>query len=496
MRERRLRAQIEPDQGGGHRDQHDGGHEHRRHLVRQPPDRRLGALGFFHQLDDPRQGGVRAHPGGPVDQRAALVQGTGGDAVAGALGHRHRLAGEHGFVQPAAAFFHFAVHGDFLARAHPHAVAGHHLFHRNVLFAAVTQHAGGFGAQVEQAFDGGAGLAPGAHFQGQAQADQADDHGAGFEIDMAGRFRHQPRRQHHHHGVQPGGAGAQRDQRVHVGVVVAQRLPGADEERPSGHRQHRQGDHAHRQPGGLAPGARLHRHAAAEQAPQHQRCAHAQAVAGVAQQLPVVGLLALLPFLVGAARVLDHAGAVAGAFHRADQIPRCRPAAYPGAVVGQVHARLADAGHAAQGGFDAANAGGAGGAGDRKLDVAAGPGTVAAFGFGLRLRLRLGRRFHAVTALRQGAGQCLGPGVAAHGDRLFIEIHLDLVGAGHRPEGGPDFIGAALAGGALNRQVMRAHGGGFRIDQREQRSVTSVKPWGNPKVKQGVAARLKNDKKA
>jgi|TARA_R100001039_G_C1743077_1_gene49504 hypothetical protein len=43
---------------------------------------------------------------------------------------------------------------------------------------------------------------------------------------------------------------------------------------------------------------------------------------------------------------------------------------------------------------------------------------------------------------------------------------------------------------------MRAHGGGFRIDQREQRSVTSVKPWGNPKVKQGVAARLKNDKKA
>jgi hypothetical protein len=43
---------------------------------------------------------------------------------------------------------------------------------------------------------------------------------------------------------------------------------------------------------------------------------------------------------------------------------------------------------------------------------------------------------------------------------------------------------------------MRAHGGGFRIDQREQRSVTSVKPWGNPKVKQGVAARLKSDKKA
>ena len=119
--------------------------------------------------------------------------------------------------------------------------------------------------------------------------------------------------------------------------------------------------------------------------------------------------------------------------------------------------------------------------------------TALSSGFFLFL---LGRRFHAVTALRQGAGQCLGPGVAAHGDRLFIEIHLDLVGAGHRPEGGPDFFGAALAGGALNRQVMRAHGGGFRIDQREQRSVTSVKPWGNPKVKQGVAARLKNDKKA
>ena len=63
------------------------------------------------------------------------------------------------------------------------------------------------------------------------------------------------------------------------------------------------------------------------------------------QQLPVVGLFALFPFLVGAARVVDHAGAVAGALHRADQIARGRPAAHPGAVVGQVHARLADAGH-------------------------------------------------------------------------------------------------------------------------------------------------------
>jgi hypothetical protein len=44
--------------------------------------------------------------------------------------------------------------------------------------------------------------------------------------------------------------------------------------------------------------------------------------------------------------------------------------------------------------------------------------------------------------------------------------------------------------------MVRAHGIGFRVRQREQRSVTSVKPGGNPKVKQGVPARLKNDKKA
>jgi hypothetical protein len=43
---------------------------------------------------------------------------------------------------------------------------------------------------------------------------------------MTGKTGYLLRKQHHRHGIQPGTAGAQRDQGIHIGIVTTQRLPG------------------------------------------------------------------------------------------------------------------------------------------------------------------------------------------------------------------------------------------------------------------------------
>ncbi len=78
--------QSQEDAGGGseqppggegqRRDDEDGRHEHRRHAVGQTLDRRSRALGFFHQLDDPGERGLRADPGGAEHEGARAVHGA------------------------------------------------------------------------------------------------------------------------------------------------------------------------------------------------------------------------------------------------------------------------------------------------------------------------------------------------------------------------------------------------------------------------------------
>ena len=54
---------------------------------------------------------------------AVAVHRRAGHLVARRLGHRHGLARDHGFVHPARALEHLAVHGHFLAGLHAQAVA-------------------------------------------------------------------------------------------------------------------------------------------------------------------------------------------------------------------------------------------------------------------------------------------------------------------------------------------------------------------------------------
>ena len=143
MHHRRLRPDVVPDQRRHYGNQHHRGHEHGRNLVRQPPDGRLGALGFLHQLDDLRQRGLAAYPGGFIDNGAVGVQGTGGDLIAFTLAHRHGLTGQHAFINAGGALGNHPVYRQLLARAHPDAIAFLHVFHRNVLLLAIADHPGG-----------------------------------------------------------------------------------------------------------------------------------------------------------------------------------------------------------------------------------------------------------------------------------------------------------------------------------------------------------------
>ncbi len=183
---------------------------------------------------------------------------------------------------------------------------------------------------------------------------------------MAGGFRERRGNQYHGHGVEPGGTGAQSNQGIHVGVVIAKRLPGTDKEMAPGGGQHRQGQQADSQPDPLTGGAGLNHHVAAQQSPGHQRYAQPQAQPGMTQEAAIV--LLLLLFAGAIIIVVVHwAGAIARLLYCVDQGLGIRRAADSGGAVGKVHLCLVDPRGVAQGVFDGAYAGGAGGTGNGKL---------------------------------------------------------------------------------------------------------------------------------
>ena len=122
-REARLRADQHPGDERQRRDHEDQRHEHLAHPVGEPLDRRLGALGALDQLDDPREGGLATHVRRAHHERARGVDRGADDLVAGRLGDRDRLAGEHGLVDGRGALDHDAVDRHLVARPDPQQVA-------------------------------------------------------------------------------------------------------------------------------------------------------------------------------------------------------------------------------------------------------------------------------------------------------------------------------------------------------------------------------------
>ncbi len=93
--------------------------EQRGGAVRQHLRVRLRGLGLGDQPHDPGQGGLLADGGDPDAQAAAGSDGAGDDLLAGLLGDRARLAGDHRFVDIGRAFGHRPIGGDARPRAAP-----------------------------------------------------------------------------------------------------------------------------------------------------------------------------------------------------------------------------------------------------------------------------------------------------------------------------------------------------------------------------------------
>ena len=157
-----------------------------------------------------------------------------------ALGDRHRLAGQHRFVDRAAALDHGAVDRHFLARAHAQRVADVHVGQGHVFFAPIGVDASrGLGRQAEQRLDRRRGLRARLELEDLAEQRQRDDHRGRFEIDRDASHRDERARKRaggdrRHDAVREGRPRPQPDQGPHVGAAVDHGLDATDEEGPAG----------------------------------------------------------------------------------------------------------------------------------------------------------------------------------------------------------------------------------------------------------------------
>ena len=186
VREARLRTEDEPGDERDRGDGDDGGNEPGGDAIGEALDGSAAALGLADQLDDSREQSFGADALGAHDERSGGVDGGADDFAVGFFFDGDRFAGDHRFVDGAAAFEDDAIDGNFFAGTDAEAVAGFDLFERNVFFRSPSacEQARGLRAEVEQGADGGAGAAAGAEFHDLAEQDERRDGGGGFEVDV------------------------------------------------------------------------------------------------------------------------------------------------------------------------------------------------------------------------------------------------------------------------------------------------------------------------
>ena len=106
----------------------------------------------------------------------------------GILFDGNRFAGDHRFVDGAAAFEDDAIDGNFFSGADAQFVSRFDLVEGNVFLCTSSRPAvikrAVFGLRSEQRADGGAGAAAGAEFHHLAEQDERGDGGGGFEVDV------------------------------------------------------------------------------------------------------------------------------------------------------------------------------------------------------------------------------------------------------------------------------------------------------------------------
>jgi hypothetical protein len=224
--QQRLSQPPVPDDEGG-----DPDHDRRKHQnlggpVGEKLGRRARVLRLLHQLDDLRQSRVGAYPGRSVAQRPALVDGRADDAVAYLLGDRHRLSGQHGFVDGRLALDDLAVHGNFVARTQDDDVADQHVGSRNLDLLSVAQDHGLRRSEIEERADRRRRARTRTHLQPMTEQDEDEKHGRRLEELLA------PEEERAADAEQVAGADAQDDEHRHVEDAVPECAPCGDREGP------------------------------------------------------------------------------------------------------------------------------------------------------------------------------------------------------------------------------------------------------------------------
>ena len=229
MQVRGRRPEVEPGHERDHGDRQHHRHEHPGDPVGQPLDRRLGALGLLHQADDPGEHGIAPHALDPEPERAVPIECRADHRVAARLDNGmgspvsidsstwlvpSRTMPSAGIVSP----------GRTTTSSPGRSCPERHLF-----LAAVAQHAGRCGTQTDEPADraGGPSLGPG--LEQIAEQDQRDDPVHRLVVDVRlDAVRGEPVIGQRDGGAEEeGGAGADRDQGVHVRAVVAEGGPRA-----------------------------------------------------------------------------------------------------------------------------------------------------------------------------------------------------------------------------------------------------------------------------
>ncbi len=238
--ERRLRAEGKPDDEGERGESEDDGHEVARHDVGEALDRGSRALGLGHEPHDPREDRVGADAGRSERQGARRVERATGDQVVGALGDGQALPRDHALVDARCAVGDDAVDGDRLAGSDAHQVTDPDLRDRDIDLRSVAEDPRRPRGEVDQAPDGVRRVAPGAGLEEPSHQDERDDrrrrvevHGQRLAVHAQSGGDEERREQDRRDTVAIGRGRADRDERVHVGGPVAERLDGTDvEDRP------------------------------------------------------------------------------------------------------------------------------------------------------------------------------------------------------------------------------------------------------------------------
>ena len=208
-------------------------------------DRRASSLRLGDHRDDASEERLGADLLRAQDERARSVHGSADDAIAGALLHRNRLAGNHRLVDSASALDNDAVHRHLLARTHAQAVSGLDRVERHVLLsAAALDAARRLRREIEERADRRRGAPARAQLEHLPEQDQRDDDDSGLEVD-GNRVRRAAKRDGEHagherrnHAVNVRDRNAEPDQREHVEAAIPHRRDRALVERPRGPHAH------------------------------------------------------------------------------------------------------------------------------------------------------------------------------------------------------------------------------------------------------------------